>query len=194
MFEEFAKYLREKANLDAEEIDAVRAVSVEKKIRKRQYLLQEGDVCHYNCFIVKGCLRMYTVGEDGVEHIVRFAVENWWISDRESYNNGYPSKCNIDALENSDIILIDKPDFLHLLMITPKLKSFIDNLLARSYDAIQNRIIGAISFSTEEKYQNFIERFPGIVNRVPLHMIASYLGVTRETLSRVRSQSVQKSK
>ena len=194
MFEEFAKYLREKANLDAEEIDAVRAVSVEKKIRKRQYLLQEGDVCHYNCFIVKGCLRMYTVGEDGVEHIVRFAVENWWISDRESYNNGYPSKCNIDALENSKIILIDKPDFLHLLMIIPKLKSFIDNLLARSYDAIQNRIIGAISFSTEEKYQNFIERFPGIVNRVPLHMIASYLGVTRETLSRVRSQSVQKSK
>ena len=194
MFEEFAKYLREKANLDAEEIDAVRAVSVEKKIRKRQYLLQEGDVCHYNCFIVKGCLRMYTVGEDGVEHIVRFAVENWWISDRESYNNGYPSKCNIDALENSEIILIDKPDFLHLLMITPKLKSFIDKLLARSYDAIQNRIIGAISFSTEEKYQNFIERFPGIVNRVPLHMIASYLGVTRETLSRVRSQSVQKSK
>jgi len=194
MFEEFAKYLREKANLDEEEIDAVRAVSVEKKIRKRQYLLQEGDVCHYNCFIVKGCLRMYTVGEDGVEHIVRFAVENWWISDRESYNNGYPSKCNIDALENSEIILIDKPDFLHLLMITPKLKSFIDKLLARSYDAIQNRIIGAISFSTEEKYQNFIERFPGIVNRVPLHMIASYLGVTRETLSRVRSQSVQKSK
>jgi len=194
MFEEFAKYLREKANLDEEEIDAVRAVSVEKKIRKRQYLLQEGDVCHYNCFIVKGCLRMYTVGEDGVEHIVRFAVENWWISDRESYNNGYPSKCNIDALENSDIILIDKPDFLHLLMTIPKLKSFIDNLLARSYDAIQNRIIGAISFSTEEKYQNFIERFPGIVNRVPLHMIASYLGVTRETLSRVRSQSVQKSK
>ena len=194
MFEEFAKYLREKANLDEEEIDAVRAVSVEKKIRKRQYLLQEGDVCHYNCFIVKGCLRMYTVGEDGVEHIVRFAVESWWISDRESYNNGYPSKCNIDALENSEIILIDKPDFLHLLMTIPKLKIFIDNLLARSYDAIQNRIIGAISFSTEEKYQNFIERFPGIVNRVPLHMIASYLGVTRETLSRVRSQSVQKSK
>lgn len=192
MFEEFEKYLREKANLDAEEIDAVRAVSIEKKIRKRQYLLQEGDVCHYNCFIVKGCLRMYTVGEDGVEHIVRFAVENWWISDRESYNNGYPSKCNIDALENSEIILIDKPDFLHLLMTIPKLKNFIDNLLARSYDAIQNRIIGAISFSTEEKYQNFIERFPDIFNRVPLHMIASYLGVTRETLSRVRSQSLQK--
>ena len=192
MFEEFEKYLKEKANLDAEEMNAVRAVSIEKKIRKRQYLHQQGDICHFNCFIVKGCLRMYTVGDDGMEHILRFAIENWWISDRESYNNGDPSNYNIDALENSEIILIDKPDFLHLLMTIPKFKNFVDNLLARSYDAIQNRIIGAISFSTEEKYQNFITRFPDIFNRVPLHMIASYLGVTRETLSRVRSQSLQK--
>lgn len=192
MFEEFEKYLKEKANLNTDEIKAVRAVSIEKKIRKRRYLLQEGDVCHNNCFIAKGCLRMYTVGEDGIEHILRFAVENWWISDRESYNNGNPSKCNIDALENCEVILIDKPDFIHLLATIPKLKNFIDSLLARSYDAIQNRVIDAISFSTEEKYQNFIKRFPDIFYRIPLHMIASYLGVSRETLSRVRSQSVQK--
>ena len=192
MFEAFEKYLKEKAGLDAEEIDAVRAVSIEKTIRKRQYLLQEGDVCHYNCFIVKGCLRMYTVGDDGIEHMLRFAVENWWISDRESYNNGSISKCNIDALENCEVILIDKPDFAHLLMAIPHFKNFIDSLLARSYDAIQNRIIGSISYTTEERYNNFMTRFPDIFNRVPLHMIASYLGVSRETLSRVRSQSVHK--
>lgn len=192
MFEAFEKYLKEKANLEAEEINAVRAVSIEKKIRKRQYLLQEGNVCHYNCFVVKGCLRMYTVGNDGAEHILRFAAENWWISDRESYNNGTPSKCNIDALENCEVILIDKPAFLHLLTTIPKLKNFIDSLLARSYDAIQHRVIDAISYSTEEKYQHFITRFPNIFYRVPLHMIASYLGVSRETLSRVRSQSVHK--
>jgi len=192
MFEAFEKYLTEKADLDAEEINAVRAVCVEKKFRKRQYLLQEGDVCHYECFIVKGCLRMYTVGGDGIEHILRFAVENWWISDRESYNNGNPSKCNIDALENCEVILINKPDFLHLLTTIPKLRNFVDILLARSYDAIQNRVMGAISYSTEEKYQNFITRFPDIFYRVPLHMIASYLGVSRETLSRVRSHFDQK--
>ncbi len=192
MFEAFERYLKEKADLDAEELNAVRAVAIERKIRKRQYLLQDGDVCHYNCFVVKGCLRMYAVGDDGAEHILRFAVENWWISDRESYNNGTPSKCNIDALENCEVILIDKPDFLHLLVTIPKLKNFIDRLLARSYDAIQNRVMGAISYSTEEKYQNFITRFPDVFNRVPLHMIASYLGVSRETLSRVRSQFVQK--
>jgi len=192
MFEAFEKYLKEKADLDAEEINAVRAVSMEKKVRKRQYLLQNGDVCHNNCFIVKGCLRMYTVGDDGVEHIIRFAVENWWISDRESYNNGSPSKCNIDALEDCEVILIDKPDFLNLLTTIPKFKNFIDSLLARSYDAIQNRVMSAISYTTEERYQNFITRFPDIFNRVPLHMIASYLGVSRETLSRVRSQYVNK--
>ena len=192
MFEVFENYLKEKADLNAGEINAVHAVSIEKKVRKRQYLLQEGDVCHYNCFIVKGCLRMYAAGNDGTEHILRFAVENWWISDRESYNNGNPSRCNIDALENCEVILIDKPDFLHLLNTIPKFKSFTDNLLARSYDAIQNRVMSAISYSTEEKYQNFITRFPDIFNRVPLHMIASYLGVSRETLSRVRSQFVHK--
>lgn len=135
---------------------------------------------------------MYTVGEDGVEHMLRFAVENWWISDRESYNNGTPSRCNIDALENCEIILIDKPDFQKLQTTFPNVKNYIDTLLARSYDAIQQRVIGAISFTAEEKYRNFITRFPDIFFRVPLHMIASYLGVSRETLSRVRSQYVQK--
>jgi CRP-like cAMP-binding protein len=192
MFEAFEKYLMAKADLDVEEMNAVRAVSVEKKVRKRQYLLQEGDVCHYGCFVVKGCLRMYGVGENGVEHILRFAVENWWMSDRESFNNGTPSKCNIDALENCEVILIDKPDFINLLTNIPNFKKFVDTLLAKSYDAIQNRVMSNISYTAEEKYQNFITRFPDIFNRIPLHMIASYLGVSRETLSRVRSHYVQK--
>ena len=192
MFEAFENYLKEKADLDAEEISAIRAVSIEKKIRKRQYLLQEGDVCHYDCFIVKGCLRTYKADSNGVDHILRFAVENWWISDRESYHNGNPSKCNIDALENCEIILIDKPDFILLLNTIPKFKNFVDILLAKSYNAIQDRIMDAISYSIEERYQNFITQFPNIFYRVPLHMIASYLGVSRETLSRVRSQSAKK--
>ena len=192
MFKAFENYLKEKANLDAEEISAVRAVSIEKKVRKRQYLLQEGDVCHYDCFIVKGCLRTYKVDNNGVDHILRFAVENWWISDRESYHNGSPSKCNIDALENCEVILIDKTDFILLLNTIPKFKNFIDILLARSYNAIQDRVMAAISYSTEERYQNFITQFPDIFYRVPLHMIASYLGVSRETLSRVRNQFPKK--
>ena len=192
MFEAFEIYLKEKADLTTDELNTVRAVSVEKKIRKRQYLLQEGDVCHYNCFIVKGCLRLYRVGEDGTEHILRFAVENWWISDRESYNTGNPSKSNIDALENAEVILIDKPDFVNLMITIPRFKSFIDRLKAVSFDASQNRIMSNISDTTEEKYKQFMTSFPDIFYRVPLGMIASYLGVSRETLSRVRSQFAHK--
>jgi CRP-like cAMP-binding protein len=188
MFKAFEIYLKEKADLTADELDAVRVVSVEKKIRKRQYLLQEGDVCIHNCFIVKGCLRSYRVGEDGAEHILRFGVENWWISDHESYNTGNPSKGNIDALENSEVILIDKPAFVNLMMTIPRFKNFIETLKARSFDASQNRIMSNISDTAEEKYQYFMASFPDIFYRVPLHMIASYLGVSRETLSRIRSQ------
>jgi CRP-like cAMP-binding protein len=188
MFKAFEIYLKEKADLTADELDAVRAVSVEKKIRKRQYLLQEGDVCLHNCFIVKGCLRLYRVSEGGTEHILRFGVENWWISDHESYNTGNPSKGNIDALENAEVILIDKPAFVNLMMTIPRFKDFIERLKARSFDASQNRIMSNISYTAEERYQYFMTSFPDIFHRVPLHMIASYLGVSRETLSRIRSQ------
>lgn len=188
MFEIFSSYLKEKGGLTDAELDEIRVVTVNKKLRKRQYLLQEGDICHYNCFVVKGCLRNYRVSEDGNEHILRFAVENWWVSDPESYNNSTPSKNNIDALENSEMILIKKHDFTNLLSNIPRFKDFIYNLKARSFDASQNRIMSNISDTAEEKYSNFIKLYPHIFNRVPLHMIASYLGLSRETLSRIRHQ------
>jgi CRP-like cAMP-binding protein len=192
MFEAFEQYLIKKAGLNEQEIAAVRAVSVEKKIRKRQYLLQDGDICINNCFVVKGCLRLYLVGEDGIEHILRFAVENWWMSDQESLNNNTPSKNNIDALEDSDLILINQVDFINLQMTIPKLRDLVDRIKARSFEASQRRILSNISFSAEEKYQNFIQTYPDIFYRIPLHMIASFLGVSRETLSRVRNQTVHK--
>ncbi|HUH17827.1 Crp/Fnr family transcriptional regulator [Albibacterium sp.] len=188
MFEVFSSYLKENAGLNDEELDRIRAVTVNKKLRKRQYLLQEGDVCHYNCFVVKGCLRNYRVSEDGNEHILRFGVENWWVSDPESYNNGTPSKNNIDALEDSELLLIEKQDFNNLLNNIPDFKDFIYILKAKSFDASQNRIMSNISDTAEEKYSNFIKAYPDIFNRVPLHMIASYLGLSRETLSRIRNQ------
>lgn len=188
MFEVFAAYLKEKAQLTDEEMEQVRAVTIHKRLRKRQYLLQEGDVCHYNCFVAKGCLRNYRVSEDGIEHILRFAVENWWISDQESYNNGTRSKNNIDALEDSEMLLIEKDDFNKLIDTIPRFREFRDQLKARSFDASQNRIMSNISDTAEERYVNFMKTYPDIFTRVPLHMIASYLGVSRETLSRIRNQ------
>ncbi|GAB3507111.1 Crp/Fnr family transcriptional regulator [Spirosoma knui] len=188
MFDTFARYLKEKAGLTGDEIDTIRAFSIEKQLGLRQYLLQEGEVCHHTCFVARGCLRLYRIDSDGGEHVLRFAAENWWISDRESYRTGHPSKSYIDSLESSDVILIDKPDFTRLTEQIPSLNRFTENLLARSFDAHQNRIMNYISTDAKAKYEQFISAFPNLANRVPLHMIASYLGVTRETLSRIRHQ------
>jgi CRP-like cAMP-binding protein len=192
MFEVFATYLRDKAGLNEQEIERIKTVTINKKLRKKQYFLQEGDVCHFNCFVAKGCLRLYRVGEDGTEHILRFAVENWWLTDAESYNNATPSKNNIDALEDSELLLIEKKDFNGLIDIFPKFRDFRDQLKAKSYEASQNRIMSNISDNAEERYWNFIRSYPDIFNRVPLHMIASYLGVSRETLSRIRNHYANK--
>ncbi len=193
MFEYFAVYLRDKAGLNDEELKLMASVTIVKKLRKRQYLLQEGDISCYNCFIVKGCLRMYRISKDGSEHILRFAVENWWIGDYESYNTGQPTKNNIDALEDSELLLIKKENLNALFQAIPKLQIFKERLEAKNFDVSQNRILSNISETAEEKYNNFIKSYPQIYNRVPLHMIASYLGVSRETLSRVRHQFARQS-
>ena len=188
MFESFAVYLKEGAGLNDEELKIVRNVTIERKLRKHQYLLQEGDVSNYNSFVAKGCMRLYRIGKDGTEHILKFAIENWWISDYESYNSGLPAKGNIDAIEDSELLLIKKQDFDVLVNTIIKFQQFIERLETRSFDASQNRIMSNISETAEEKYINFIKSYPQMSNRVPLHMIASFLGVSRETLSRVRQQ------
>ena len=192
MFEAFSTYLRDNAGLTKEEIQLVRnAPLIEKKLRKRQYLLQEGEICVHHCFIAKGCLRMYRVAEDGTEHILKFGVENWWMADYESYNSGKPSKNNIDALEDSELIIMKMVDFEALCKSIPNLQAFKERVAAKSFDVAQNRVLSNISETAEERYENFIKTYPQFYSRVPLHMIASYLGVSRETLSRVRQKSVR---
>jgi CRP-like cAMP-binding protein len=188
MFEFLAAYLKENGGLTDEELRRVEAVAVAKKLRKRQYLLQEGDISLYNCFVTKGCLRLYRVGKDGTEHILKFAIENWWISDYESYNSGRPSKGTIDALEDSELLLIKKEDFMTLVEDIPGFQKLVNKLETKSFDVSQNRILSNISDTAEEKYDRFIRAYPEFHARVPLHMIASFLGVSRETLTRVRQK------
>ncbi|MDX3916227.1 MULTISPECIES: Crp/Fnr family transcriptional regulator [Olivibacter] len=193
MLESLAAYLAERGDLNNEEIKRVEGVVVPKKLRKRQYLLQEGDISFYNSFIAKGCLRLYQVGRDGSEHILRFAIENWWISDYESYNSGLPSKYNIEALEDSLLLMIHRDKFEELVETIPAFKKLRETLDAKNFEVNQKRILSNISETAEEKYDNFIQSCPQIYSRVPLHMIASFLGVSRETLSRVRQQYAKNS-
>jgi CRP-like cAMP-binding protein len=192
MVELFAQYLKEKGGLTPPELETIGRVATFKRIRKNQYLLEEGDASNFIGFVLKGSFRLFRVGEDGQEHIMRFAIENWWISDFASFMNGKPSTNYIEALEDSELILITKADWENLLETIPNFKRMIDNLSARNFEAHQNRILSNISESAETRYENFVNQFPPIYNRIPLYMIASFLGLTRETLSRIRKQSVKK--
>ncbi|MBE9583251.1 Crp/Fnr family transcriptional regulator [Mucilaginibacter sp. JRF] len=190
MFEALAEYLTQNGGLTPSEIESVQKVSVAKRIRKNQYLLEEGDVSDFIGFVVKGSFRLFRVGENGEEHIMRFAIENWWISDYTSFMTDQPSNCYIEALENSELIWISKDDWENLSQTIPNFKQLIDKLTAKNFEAHQNRIFSNISESAEVKYNHFVKQYPSIYNRIPLYMIASFLGLTRETLSRVRKQSV----
>ncbi|KGO86662.1 cyclic nucleotide-binding protein [Flavobacterium rivuli WB 3.3-2 = DSM 21788] len=192
MYEVFQNYLNNKISLTDEEADLIKSVTIIKKLRKKQYLLQQGDVWGYNAFITQGCLRTYSVDEKGMEHVLSFAVENWWIGDRESLLSGEPSRFNIDAIEDSEVAIIRKVDFDRLCREIPAFNDMVNLILQKSFVASQNRIHSAISFTAEEKYLNFIQKYAGFALRIPQNMIASYLGITPETLSRIRNQSAKK--
>ncbi|MDB5281934.1 MAG: cyclic nucleotide-binding protein [Bacteroidota bacterium] len=186
MFEVFEKYLRQWVEISDEEMKLIRAASFERKIRKWQSILHEGEVWKIACFITTGCFRLYRFSADGTDHTLRFGVENWWISDQESYNLEKPSEYNIEALAASTIIVWTKEKWEELRETIPALKLFNERLLARGYETSQQRIYSLISNSAEEKYLEFQKTYPKVFNSVPLHMVASYLGISRETLSRIR--------
>lgn len=192
MIEVFEAYLRSKSAITGPELEQIVAAAHIKKVRKRQYLLQEGDVWKYNAFVTKGCFRTYSVDDKGNEHIIHFAPENWWAGDRASYESGQPSIYNIEALEDSEAVLIVKPVFEQMCKEIPALNDMVNALLHRSFIAVQSRVHNAISLSAEEKYRQFVDQYPQIAMRVPQGMIASYLGITPETLSRIRSHAGKK--
>lgn len=190
--ENFLKYLTSRLAISETEIELVRQVCRVKKLRRKQYLLQEGDIWRYNAFVLKGLLRTYIVDEKGGEHYIQFSPEDWWAGDRESYIYEKPAKYNIDAYEDSEVVLITKTDMEMLYVKIPAFNVFMLNLLERSLIALRNRVHANISFTAEEKYLEFLQTYPDLSNRLPQHMIASFLGITPETLSRIRNQISKK--
>jgi CRP-like cAMP-binding protein len=188
MFEVLSQNIKEKISITDEEFEFTKTLFIPKKLRKRQYLLQDGDVCKYTAFVEKGMLRTFTIDEKGNQPILQFSMEGWWVSDLYSFLTNEPSLFNIDALEDCELLLITKPSWDLLLGKVPAFERFFRILIQNSLIATQRRLMGSMSETAEEKYTNLINNFPGCIERVPQHMIASYLGITRETLSRVRSQ------
>ncbi|MBV7529572.1 Crp/Fnr family transcriptional regulator [Chitinophaga sp. sic0106] len=192
--ETFFNYIRRYTEhpISEEELLSLQGAFKPRKIRKRQYLLQEGDVCRHLSFITKGALRQYTVDDKGVEHIVQFGIEDWWMSDRESFELGSVSSYNIDAWEDSELLQIHYDDWWEIRHSIPAMRILTAEMDKRHAVAAQKRIHAAITLTAEERYLDMLKHQPAFIQRFPQNMIASYLGISPETLSRIRKQAYLK--
>lgn len=191
MFEKLRQYLSRDATFTEDELSFMQNCFVEKRIKKGEFFLREGEISKHGAFVAKGCLRSYTVDDKGKEHILQFAAEDWWIGNISSMRTNTPSAYFIDAIEDSELLLIDGPSFDRSMQI-PNFAAGFRRGIERHAAAKDQRIIASLSSSAEERYTGFLEKYPTIAQRVPQHMVASYLGISPETLSRVRKQMSQK--
>ena len=188
MFDQLIKSIQEKVPVTKEELELCKHYFTPKKLRKKQFLLQEGDVCNRMAFVEKGALCSYSTDAKGTQRVIQFAFEGWWISDLYSFFTREPSCLSIEALEDCELLLLDHEQQESLLKNVPKYETYTRMLLQNAYVALQRRIEGTIGLPAEEKYSRLLSQYSAIVNRVPQHLIASYLGVSPETLSRIRKQ------
>ncbi|HEU5168654.1 MAG TPA: Crp/Fnr family transcriptional regulator [Chitinophagaceae bacterium] len=158
-----------------------------KKLKKKQYLVQEGDIVRYDYFVNKGCLRTYTIDEKGQEHVVQFSIEEWWTGDMYSFLTQTPARYTIDALEDTELLCLEKNALEDLYVKIPKFERFFRLLLQNAFVSLQERITTSLSQTADERYCTFIDKYPLMEKRLPLKQIASYLGITPESLSRIRS-------
>ena len=186
MYEAFLAHFNKRVALTQEEEALVKTYLMPKKIRKKQYLLQEGDVCKSFAFIEKGALKAYTVDESGCESIIQFGIEGWIIADLFSFLTGEPATYNIDAVEDAELVLMSKTSHDSLLKILPKYETYTRLNFEGAYIAMQRRLTSIIGSTLEERYEQFTKQYPEIIQRFPQHMIAAYMGLTPETLSRIR--------
>lgn len=178
-------------HLEQTEIDFFFSLLTQKTLKKKAFLLQEGDVCKTENFILSGCIRMYTIDDSGQEHIVMFGVEGWWTSDLFSFFTGTPSEYYIDALEDTVLLQISKEDLERLYEKVPKFERFFRILLQNAFIAQQRRINQNLSYTAEQRYLDFIQKYPQLEQRISQKQVAAYLGFTPVFLSMLRKKLSQ---
>lgn len=188
MFENLVRHIQKFVALNEEEQIVLRSYLKFESIKKKQYLLQEGQVCHANWFIAKGCLRSYTLKENGNKQMVQFAIEDWWLTDYFSFEQKKQSKLFIQTVEDCELISIDDRISEELFAKIPQLERYFRLILQKSYAASLMRLQYMFNLSPEERFHHFNKNFPAFIQRVPQYMLASYLGFTPEFLSKIRAK------
>lgn len=188
MFELLFSHLEEKVTLSDKEKQDISGFFTYKKIRRKQYILQEGDICKSYVFITKGLLKSYRLDEKGNEHITVFGWEGWWISDFKSFLKQQPATLFIDAVEDTELLVISREDYEQLTLAVPIMNRYFRILYENSLITKDERLISQNSYTAEEKFQRLMNYNPEIIHRVPQHLVASYLGLAPATLSRIRKR------
>jgi CRP/FNR family transcriptional regulator len=193
MHTEFETYLRTQSNLPPDAIQRISSLAVKRTLRRNDHIFTAGGISRHKIFVVQGMLRTYSAGADGSEHILQFAPEHSWTLDVESYDKEVPSVVNIGAVEPSEVLCWNKADFNTLLAGIPQFRSLADQIIARNIYYNRQRMLTMLSATPEERYEDFVRDFPGYLSRLPLRMIAAYLGMSIKTLTRIRHAQLQRS-
>ena len=185
-------FLKDNAAINADVLKDIISKQKRMHLQKGIFVLQEGEICKHSFYVEQGLLRYYSIDEKGKEHIIQFAPEGWFVGDRESMFFNRPSQFFIQSLEDSNVVMIDEDLICTLSKADETFAVFNNNLLHNHIRQLQHRINMLLSATAEERYLDFIKTYPDILLRVPQTMVASYLGITPESLSRVRKELAAK--
>ncbi|MCO6460846.1 MAG: Crp/Fnr family transcriptional regulator [Saprospiraceae bacterium] len=179
---------RKNVQLNEDEETLFESLVEERKVRRKHILLQEGQHNHHLYFVISGCLRAYSIDKNGFHHILQFAPADWWITDMYSYVTGEPSSLNIDALEETTFLSITKENQELAYREIPKLERHFRILMEKNLVTNRKRIIDRLSLTAMERFKTFCHTYPDLINKIPQKQVASYIGITPEFLSKVRSE------
>jgi CRP/FNR family transcriptional regulator, cyclic AMP receptor protein len=187
-FQTINQYINRCAIFSEEEIQIFNDLLQHKTVKKKTMLLREGEVCNFEAYILKGCIRTFCMDENGTEVILQFAIEDWWVSDIASFHDQTPSKLYIETLENCELLILNHQTKEELLAKIPRFERVFRLMVQRNLAVTQNRLLNTITKSAQERYLEFLERYPTIPQRVSQHFIASFLGISAEFLSKIRTK------
>jgi CRP-like cAMP-binding protein len=192
MIEHLQKNLAAHISLSDTEMEAFCNLFEHKIIKKKSFLLQEGEVCKFEGFVTKGLFRVYHIDKNGFEQVLYFAIENWWITDIDSFTNEKPSQLFIEAIEDSELLLISKKNKEFAYTYLPKVEKLFRVMTQKTHVALQRRMIDNLSKTAACRYIEFTEKYPQLVQRLSNIQVAAYLGITNVFLSNIRKKLVAK--